>query len=284
MLKSVFKPIMHVLEAIVVYILYAIIWLMPIDWSSAFFGYLLRFVGPYISHSKIARKNIRLCFPDMSAEEVECIVKDSWENLGRIIGEAPHLASLSPRESRRRLKVDDAFKEAKKPCLFLSGHIGNFEAPCKLSMDHNLDLNLIYRPANNKLVNWMIKFLREKNGNKLIPKGNSGLKKMIDIIKDGRSIGLLVDQKMNEGIDAKFFGQVVKTTPMPAKVSLKYNVPIYMAFVRRLKGAHFKVEVLEIDTKKYDDVKKLTQHINDVLEEWVRKEPGQWFWIHNRFK
>jgi len=284
MLKKLLKAALHLLEAVIVYSLYAIIWLLPIDFASAFFGKLLRFIGPLTPRNNVAKKNIKLCFPKLTEDEINKIAKDSWENLGRIVGEAPHLCSLSPKESNRRFKVDEVFKNVQKPCFFLSGHIGNFEAPCKLSIDYDLDLNLVYRPANNKLINWMIRFLREKNGNRLIPKGKPGLKHIISLIKQGKSIGLLIDQKMNDGIDTKFFGHTVKTTPMPANLALKYDIPIYMCFVRRINGAHFKVEAEVIDTKNFSDKNSLTQHINDILEKWVKEEPSQWFWIHNRFK
>ena len=121
-----------------------------------------------------------------------------------------------------------------------------------------------------------------------IPKGKRGARDLIETLKDGRSLAMLVDQKLNDGISAPFLGKEAMTAPTPARLSLKFDAPILPVSVERLGGAHFRVAIrpqIEFtptgDTA--DDVLGLTTRINEVIEQDVRERPGEWLWLHRRW-
>lgn len=284
MVKKAIKQIRYILEAILVYFFFALFKLLPLDIASAFGGSITRSIGPLLSVNKVAYRNIKLCYPEKIDHEINKMIKDMWDNLGRIAGEAPHLINLSKSEYRNRVKIKRAgIKKFEKKCLFISGHIGNFELAAKIGIEEDLGLNLVYRPANNPYVDYLIRFLRARKGIELMPKGKKGLVQMLQKVDEGKCVGMLIDQKMNDGIDATFFGHTAKTTSLPAKLAIKYNLPIYIGCMRRTKGAHFEVEFKELRIKKSDTVESLTQDMNNILEAWVKQSPEQWFWLHKRF-
>lgn len=243
----------------------------------------MEFIGPTLKVSKTARRNLQMCFPDKTDKEIEAITVGMWNNLGRVIGEAPGIIHMKSKEWYKRVKIVKDFKSFKKCGIFISGHLGNFELAAKISIEEKQNLNLVYRPANNKYVNRLIKLLRERGGNRLIPKGRSGLVQILDVLDKGGSIGMLVDQRMNDGIDTTFFGLEAKTTSLPAKLAIKYQIPLYVGFMKRQKGCKFTVHFIELNPKPTDDPKEVTQVINDILEAWIREYPSQWFWIHKRW-
>jgi KDO2-lipid IV(A) lauroyltransferase len=209
-----------------------------------------------------------------------------WDNLGRIIGEMPHIMRLSNAEFHKRIKIiGDAPQNNGRSSILVSGHLGNFEIPAKLSLEQKLGLHLIYRKANNPFVDALIRHTREIEGHPLIPKGQAGMRQIVDLMANNQNIGMLIDQKMDNGIDTLFFGTSVQTTSLPAKLALKYKARIIFTFMPRTQGAYFEVHFKElvIDYDQ-DDELQITQRINDELEKWVTQYPSQWFWIHNRWK
>jgi KDO2-lipid IV(A) lauroyltransferase len=131
--------------------------------------------------------------------------------------------------------------------------------------------------------------LRTNDTVEMIAKGPSGVRGLIKAIKSGNSIAMLVDQKMNDGIEVPFFGKPAMTANAIAKLSLQYNYPIIPCQIIRTKGSYFKAVIHPpIDYSKSGEAEKdcynIMLKINQVIEGWVRENPEQWFWFHNRWK
>jgi KDO2-lipid IV(A) lauroyltransferase len=257
--------------------------MLPIDIASTLGAFIMKIVGPHLKAYKIARSNLSKCFPGKSESEINAIITGMWDNLGRTIGESASIIHMSSAEFNKRVKVVMEFKKFEKSGIYVSGHLGNFELAARISIDQQSNLNLVYRPTNNKYVNMLIKHLRECGGNKLIPKGRNGLIQILKVLDNGGNIGMLVDQRMNDGVDTKFFDMPAKTTALPAKLAIKYNIPIYIGFMKRNKGCNFTIHFKELRLSKNDDPIEATQKINDILEQWIRDFPEQWFWVHKRW-
>ncbi|NNE37906.1 MAG: hypothetical protein HKN08_06330 [Gammaproteobacteria bacterium] len=121
-----------------------------------------------------------------------------------------------------------------------------------------------------------------------LPKGPSGARGILAQLKKGHSVGMLVDQKMNDGIGIKFLGRNAMTAPAIARLAIKYHYPVIPVRVYRYNGSNFKVTVypqLELpDTNNKDnDIISLMLNINQILEGWIEEDPGQWIWMHNRW-
>ncbi|MBI1985745.1 MAG: lauroyl acyltransferase, partial [Rhodospirillales bacterium] len=115
-----------------------------------------------------------------------------------------------------------------------------------------------------------------------------GARLLLKSLKEGKHLGMLVDQKMNDGIPVKFFGRDVMTAPALAELALRFDCPVVPARVVRLKGARFKLviepplKLVRTGDHEADVVANMAQ-VNALIEKWVRDTPEQWLWLHNRW-
>jgi Kdo2-lipid IVA lauroyltransferase/acyltransferase len=147
----------------------------------------------------------------------------------------------------------------------------------------------IYRHANNPMINdWIVK-LRSRAINPVqIPKGPKGARDVIRIVRKKGFVFMLVDQKMNDGVEATLFGRKAMTPATPGGMASRYNIPVVPVSFRRTKGVHFEEIVhapIEADPNAdpHAETMRITQALNNFLEAEIRANPAQWLWLHNRW-
>ena len=119
-------------------------------------------------------------------------------------------------------------------------------------------------------------------------KGARGARLALAHLRQGGSLGMLVDQKMNDGIETRFFGRAAMTAPAAAMLALRTGCPLLLGHVQRLGPARLRVIVepaaaITPSGDAQQDAAALTQAINDRLEGWIREHPESWLWLHRRF-
>ncbi len=265
---------------------------LGLDRASAFGGWLARRFGPLTRAQRTAEANLRRAFPDMAEAERARILTAMWDNLGRTVGEYPHLNRLAEDPERVRVSGLEHLGDilsAQRPVLFVSAHYGNWELATVPLRRAGIRGAMIYRAANNPLADKLIQELRAPLRNDYYPKGKEGARAMLSCLRKGQPVGLLVDQRLGEGEAVDFFGQPAMTTTAPATMALRLNAAIVPARVDRLEGARFHLRVFP-PLEKADsgdlqaDILETTRRINVLLEDWIRARPEQWFWVHNRWK
>ena len=122
----------------------------------------------------------------------------------------------------------------------------------------------------------------------LIPKGAIAARRAIAALRRGTNLGLLADQKMNDGIPVPFFGRLAMTAPALAILALRFDCDVLPLRVERLNGARFRVTVfpplpLPRSGEPRADAAALMARVNAILEEWIRDRPEQWLWVHRRW-
>jgi len=281
------KRLKHRIEAIAVDLLFTAFRALPLDTASFVGGFMARSIGPFLRAHRIAKNNLSMVYPDMGWKEKRILLNAIWDNLGRVAAELPHLPDKEL-FSRVHINGVENIPAAGKPMLFFSGHIGNWELNYPIAHAHHIPVTLIYRQANNPYVDKIVCDLRASKSNGMFPKGPSGVVKMLRAIKDGQTLAMLIDQKMNDGIAVPFFGRPAMTAPAIAELALRYDMPIIPTRVIRTKGCHFEATVFPAlqyeksgDTEK--DVLTIMTQINALVESWVRENPEQWFWVHKRW-
>jgi len=287
------KKLRYLAEASLILPLFFIVHRLPIDAASAFGAFIGRTLGTKLRVTSIAKRNLQRAMPELSEHEHDAIILNMWENLGRTIMEFPHVLTMSRQDFYKRVSVEgteylDILRNAPSGGLMFSGHLGNWEILPRAAIEHGLDLTLIYRHANNPYVENLITRQRSKSNLHIFPKGRDGAKMIVRALRQRRTIAMLLDQKMNDGIAVPFFGIPAMTAPAIAKLALSYSCPIIPATIERLQGAYFKVTLLPpLTIEKTDDTQKDCYHtmeqINLLLEQWIRKHPEQWFWVHQRW-
>jgi len=291
--SSVNRYFLHPLQALATVVGYSLFRVLPIDVASAIGGWLGRTIGPRLSISGRAVKNLTRAFPEKSTDEIAAIVRGMWDNLCRLAVEYPHLGSLNVYDPGGRVEVIgaenvDLLRDDDQAGIFFSAHLGNWEIVSLGATQRGLPLDRVYREANNRLVEWLYQHGRAAVEGALIPKGSAGARLLLESIKNGKHLGMMVDQKMNDGIPVPFFGRDVMTAPALAELALRYDCPVVPARVERLKGARFKLIILPplemLRTgDRHADVAAYMAKVNQVIEQWVRDTPEQWLWLHNRW-
>ncbi len=260
--------------------------------SSFLGGVLLSCYGLFSSRNLIAFKNLNYVFPKKNHKEKKRIVRKMWFHFGRIIGEYPHLHKINIKNNSKIkvIGIDNLLDPLKnnKNCIYFSAHIGNWELSSHPLTQNGYKINFIYRAPNNKYVDKLLKEIRLSYGVKLIKKGKEGAKKCIKALKDNENLGMLIDQKMNDGVLSKFFNKKVMTAPAIAKLALKFKCPIVPALCIREKGTNFRIEYFKPLNyefiKKLGTEKKILNYLNKIIEGWIILHPEQWIWVHDRWK
>ncbi len=285
----------YVAEAVPFFLFIGLFRLLGLDGASAVGGFIGRTVFYRMGGTmKRARNSLRAAYPEMSEAEIEAIVKEMCDNLGRTVAEYAHLDKLSihgkdPRVEIANLDIADRAIASGKGILFISGHFANWEVMPLAAAQYGLEGGTVYRPVNNIYIDrWMARQRTTFGPKELVSKGAQGTRRIFTLLRQKKSIYILVDQKTNEGLPVPFFGRVAMTTPAPAALALKTGALILPARNERLKGSRFRMTVHETIefTPSGDndrDVLALTAMINDVIEEMVRARPSQWLWIHRRW-
>jgi len=287
------RYVVHPIEALAAFLLYAFFRILPLDAASAAGGWLGRTVGPRLPLSRRAVRNLSRTFPEKPPAEIAAIVRGMWDNLGRLAAEFPHLEEFRFYEEGGRVEVIgveqvDRLRDDGLPGIFFSAHIGNWEIISPGVTQRGMPPERVYRAANNRLVEWLYRQGRSAVKGALIPKGIAGVRLLLKSLKDGNHLAMMVDQKMNDGIAVPFMGRPAMTAPALAELALRFGCPVVPGRVRRLRGAHFQVEVLPPldlpDTgDRHADILAIMTRVNAIIEEWVRETPDQWLWLHNRW-
>jgi len=292
------KQIRYFLEYIIAYPFFIFVRIIGIDSASAIGSFLAKSIGPLTSAHKIAQKNLNIAFPKLSKNEQAKILIGMWDNLGRTIAEMPHIHTMSDKafESRVTRVTNSKIKNlsSKKATICVSGHFGNWETAARAIIPFNDKISIIYRDANNPFLNK--EYLEMRNDRfSNIAKGHRGVRDIILAVKNKNFVCFLADQKLNQGISVNFFNRPAMTAKAPVNLALKFGLPILLVHSIRTQGANFKVYIdgpYELDdlVKNLDQHQSiedkelvLTQKINDIIENWVKDNPSQWFWVHRRW-
>ena len=212
-------------------------------------------------------------------------------NYGRILAEYPFLKDFRKNKLEQFIKIDgienlNKIKNNNKPVVFISGHFNNFELMAMQIEKNGINLAAIYRPLNNVFLNKTMEQIRTKYICKnQIRKGRSGTRQILENLKKGNSIALMIDQRVTEGIKIDFFGNLASTTTIPAQIIKKYECDLVPIYIERLKKYNFKMYVsqpIAINSKKSQE--EISKHLNKILEKMILKNPDQWIWTHNRWK
>ena len=284
----------HYLEYIIFFLVTRLLKLLPMDKSANLCSFLARKIGPLIGVTKIARRNLENIYEN--SIDIDQTIDDLWDNFGRYIGEFPFINKLSEEELTKRVKFTgleniEELRQNNQPFMLFLGHQSNWDIVIRKINNIYPKFGIVYRKANNPLVDREI--LSERNNDSdiiMIAKGPTGARGLVRAIKSKMSIAMLVDQKMNDGIEVPFFGKPAMTAPAIAKLALQYNYPIVPCqLIRHGRSSNFEIKIHKpLKIKKTGDTEKdcynIMKTINLILEKWIRQRPGQWFWFHNRWK
>ena len=278
--------------------LLAVLRLLPANSAIEVTGRATRFLGMFYPRTRMARKNLRLAFPEKSEAEIEAILRSMWENVGRTAAEYVWLDQIFDFDDQNpeagRFEIDGIpnfarLRDETGTAICFTAHTGNWEVLPIGAAAYGLNITALFRPPNNKyLAREVLKARRTAMGH-LVPSRAGAVWALSGIMAEGGKVGMLADQYFQKGYEVEFFGRPTRANPLLAKLARMYDCPVYPARTVRLPGGRFRLELLPaLDLPRDADGKidewELTQQVTTVIESWVREHPEQWLWIHNRWR
>ena len=226
------KIINYFFQSIAVYSFFLIGKILGLRISRKIFAWIFLTFGSIFKSKKIIKRNLKIFSNKSPQLNEKLIYSKMWRNYGMTFIEYVFLNYFRKQNSHISIENDENLSKIlieKKPVIFVSGHFANFELMAMEITKKNIPLATIYRPLNNFFLNPFMEFQRKKYICKnQIKKGINGVRESIDYIKKNFSIALMIDQRVSEGEKINFFNKTALTTTLPAQLSIKYNLVIYL--------------------------------------------------------
>ncbi len=242
---------------------------------------------------KIILFNLGLAYPDLTPGERERMALRVAQYFGRALFGTLRLQRTTPEKLVRLVSVEgrehlDAVVQGGRGAFFLTAHLGAWEvAALFVGLMLPRGLGVVHRPLDNPLLESELERFRQQFGNRTLGK-NAALRSILGDLKAGRSIGILVDQKIrpsDHGVNVPFFGHPARTHTILARVVLKTGTPVIPCFVYAKRGGRFSLCLdSPIPVESGDDIESLTARYTAVTETAIRKRPEQWLWYHDRWR
>lgn len=248
-------------------------------------------------HREVALDNLRHAFPGQyTEEELHALVREVYRHFCTVLIEIAHLPrKLRPKNWQRYVYLcgeRTALEQliSGRPVLIVTGHYGNWEmAGYALGM-LGFRTYAVARPLDNPYLDRFLRRFRERTGQKLLAKKGE-LDRMENILKQGGTIGLPADQDAgSRGLFVNFFGRPASTHKAIALLALEHRAVLIVAGARKI-GEFLRYEIRVMDViapeeyeNRPDAIRALTQRFTAALEQLIRLDPRQYFWLHRRWK
>lgn len=255
-------------------------------------------LAAYYLHGRLRRvgyRNLALAMPELGEGERRVIVRGVFTNLGRLLGEFTQFPKIS-RQKISELVEYEGFENYRRASrrgrgvLMLTGHIGAWELCAFAQGVYGHPLSFLVRPLDNPLLDRMVCQYREFSGNRTIDK-NRAVKSVLEILRRGQDVGLLIDANTmsDQGVFCDFFGTPACSTTGLAVFALRAEAPVVPGFLiwdERIKKhlLRFEPEIQLIRTGDFkEEVMLNTARFTKVIEDYARRYPDQWLWVHKRW-
>jgi len=285
------KSIKYFTQFLIISILFIMFKILGLNFASYISGKIISFVGPFFRSKNLIKSNILKAFPDLPQNEIEKITKKMWNNYGRILAEYIFIKDFRLSKLENNIEIEgheilEKIRQSNEPVIFISGHFNNFELMAMQIEKSGINLAAIYRPLNNRFLNFIMERIRKKYICKnQIQKGISGTRQLLSFFKKKTSIALMIDQRVTQGIKSNFFKHEAFTTTIPAQFVKKFKCKIVPIYIERVKNTKFKLTIHEpLIYSDEETIESITLDLNYLLEKLIIKNPEQWIWSHNRWK
>ncbi|MBN1384919.1 MAG: lysophospholipid acyltransferase family protein [Elusimicrobia bacterium] len=290
------KKMRHIIEFVLLMLFNCFVLVLPFR-TALWFGRQLGDIAFYILRIRrnIVMRNLTLAFPDKSFNELLRIARKTYRNLAMSMIEVLSFPKLNDKSFEENFDFEgseylDDFLKRKKGAVLVSGHFGSWELLGAAVCKKGYPMDVLVLNQHNRFVDTVLNSYRKSKGVGIIQL-KFALKWGLKSIKRGRFLAALVDQDAGrrDGIFVDFFGRPASTSQGPAVFALRTDVPIAMAFcIRQPSYVKHKAKFIPVDFKKTGnygkDVELLTLRYTQILEDFIRKYPDQWFWFHKRWK
>lgn len=274
-----------------------VLFLFPVRWNLRFAAFLGRQLwGHYHRGRQRAIENLRASFPEKDDAWIEATGQRSFEQIVMLVIDVLFTPRLVKRDNWDRYSTYRSIERPKwlmqggQPVVFVGAHYGNFEIVGYLMGVFGFNVYSIARPLDNKFINGWLYGVRERAGQKILDKKGAA-EKMDELIRQGSTLCFIADQDAGKkGLFVDFFGRKASTYKSIGLVAMQYNMPIVVGYSRRRDNDFFfeigvqRIIMPEEWADKDDPLYWITQKYTRCIEDFVRDDPTQYWWLHRRWK
>jgi KDO2-lipid IV(A) lauroyltransferase len=253
----------------------------------------------YLIHGRLRRvgmRNLSLAFPDKSRRERRRILRGVFTSIGRQVAEVCLFPKYT-RENVNKVVIYDGFENFERAfaegrgVLFLTAHLGGWELSAFAHSLQGHPLHVVMRPLDNVYLDRLTRSYRAMYGNSMVDKDDF-VRGLLSAMKAGETVGILMDTNMTppQGVFVDFFGIAACTAVGLARIALRTDAAVIPGFtiwdpVLRKYRLRFDPPVKLVRSGDDDaDATANTALFTKIIEDYVRKYPDQWLWVHRRWK
>jgi len=279
----------YLLQTILILPMVGLLRLLPVEAASNLGGWIGRHLVPRIENLKSFHRTIRVAFPAMSEAEMDALLVEMNDNLGRVFGESIHLEAFAGSDNRRLMlrgtEHVDAAKAQGRGILFVGGHFANWEL-FEVALA-NLGLagaKVLQHPSNPFVLGLVARHRYAYGLDEQIATGEGVFVRVRDTLRARRVVQMLADQRTSKGAKVPFFGVPTTTNLVPARAARETGAAVVLMSMRRLGPALFEVGFAPLRSfGMADDEVAIMTTINAFYEEQLRATPAHWLWGHPRW-
>ncbi|MFI4873906.1 MAG: lysophospholipid acyltransferase family protein [Blastopirellula sp. JB062] len=291
-----FRLVIDYLVYVAVRLAICVVQAIPLNRCAQIAQFLAWFVSDVLKiRGKLLDSNLQHAFPDLSAAERKKLARRTWRHLLLMVCEVAHAprkiqetnwrdyVDLQNAEDQIRYLLDD------RPVVILLGHFGNFELMGYCAGILGFPTYTVARPLDNPFLHDFVQRFRGATGQFILPKQGSA-PAIEKLLQTGGTLGLLCDQNAGaKGCWVEFLGRPASCHKAISLFSMTSGAPLVVSYFRRTdRPMHFEMGIEGIyDPQKAETplgVKELTIWYNRLLENMIRRNPEQYWWIHNRWR
>ena len=246
---------------------------------------------------RVGERNLELAFPQITSKERRAeLLRGVYRSLGWQLVEFCRMTGYTAQNTRDWIRTEGlehylAAKARGKGVLIVTGHLGAWELS---SFYHSLmgyPMGMVIRRLDNRRLDEYVNAVRCRHGNRVLHKDDFA-RGLLTAMRGGETVGILMDTNMRppQGVFVEFFGRQTCTASGLARVALKTGAAVLPGFMlwepaEKKYVLHFGPElVFERSGDAEADAQAATQLCAAATEEWIRRYPDQWLWIHRRWK
>jgi KDO2-lipid IV(A) lauroyltransferase len=249
-------------------------------------------LGPRSGKAEALAANLRVAFPELDDAAIDATARRFWGNLGAVFGEYPHLERIALEDGGARLELVDncgleRYRTGGQRAVFFGAHVANWELLALALARAGVRLLALYAPLQNVRLGRLMDRARRQLGCELLARDASP-RPILKHLADGGSLGLLVDLKVDDGIEVPFFGEPMRTSATPARMAARFGCDVVPIRTERLGPARYRVTVLPPlpEPPPGDEEARLRAHMramNEALEAMIRAHPDEWLATNRRW-
>jgi KDO2-lipid IV(A) lauroyltransferase len=244
----------------------------------------------------VGLRNLELAFPQKTMQERLELLRGVYRKLGWQLAEFCQMPRYTAENTHSFLRYDGlerylAAREKGRGVLIVTGHLGAWELS---SFYHSLmgyPMSMVIRRLDNAKVDRLVNGVRCAHGNRVLHKDDFA-RGLLGAMRKGETVGILMDTNMTppQGVFVPFFGMQACTASGLARVALKTGAAVLPGFMLWDEAGqkyvlHFGEEIAMVCTGNDEaDMVTNTARCTAAIEEYVRRYPDQWLWVHRRWK